>query len=117
MIVLHAGLRGDALWVWGEQPSHPDGSPPTSPYDAGPDLLGAALKAAGLGLSAPPRVTPVIGRLPTASGVPVASSPLLAPPPPPRHRPALAPCTPTASPPHPAASVHLPAPRVGPAAR
>ena len=113
MIVLHAGLRGDALWVWGEQPSHPDGSPPTSPYDAGPDLLGAALKAAGLGLSAPPRVTPVIGWLPTASGVPVASSPLIAPPPPPRQRPVLAPWTLTASPLEPAASVDFLAACVG----
>jgi len=113
MIVLHAGIRGDALWVWGERPRRPDAPPLTSPYDAGPEALGAALSAAGIGLSTLPQATCIVGWLPSASGVPVASSPLIDAPPPPRARPTLAPWTLSASSLEPAASVGFLAACVG----
>src|SRR6185503_15143539 len=79
MIVLHAAFRGESLYVWGEcRPAESSVSPGASPYDAGPERLPAALKAAG---HAPPPTTTVTAWLPTVKGVPVASSPLIAEPP------------------------------------
>src|SRR4029450_3784997 len=79
VIVLHAAFRGEALDVWGECRPGEDPVPErTSPYDAGPDRLAAALKAAGL---APPSTKTVSAWLPTVKGAPVASSPLIAEPP------------------------------------
>ena len=79
MIVLHAAFRGEAVYVWGEcRPAESSVSSGTSPYDAGPERLPAALKAAG---HAPPPTTTVTAWLPTVKGAPVASSPLIAEPP------------------------------------
>ncbi len=79
MIVLHAAFRDDALHVWGERRRAEEVPGPRSPYDAGPDDLAAALKAAGV--SAPPAPNPVTAWLPTVKGIPVASTPLIAEPP------------------------------------
>src|SRR5262245_44242817 len=79
MIVLHAALRGEALQVWGEcRPAERPLPEETSPYDAGPERLTAALRAAGL---APPVPARVVAWLPTVKGAPVASGPLIAEPP------------------------------------
>jgi SNF2 family DNA or RNA helicase len=82
MIVLHAGLRADELWLWGETPG-PDPAEPAS-------LAGALQRA---GLARPTRIGTAVAWLPTANGRPVASTPLIAEPPPPGTTPTLAPWT------------------------
>jgi SNF2 family DNA or RNA helicase len=107
MIVLHAALRDDGLWVWGEKPvPAPDATPrrarpprdtkPTpSPYDSGASDLLEALNAAGIRIK--DRTGHAIGWLPTVAGRPVASRPVIAEPPPPDAAPQLSPWALTAS--------------------
>jgi SNF2 family DNA or RNA helicase len=93
MLVLHAGIDNGQLWIWGETPAGGEAAPvkrrgrksktsgrPPLPYDAGTARLSAALSEALPSL--------VLGEsevvtlwLPTANGIPVASSPLIAEPP------------------------------------
>ena len=78
MIVLHGAFRTGGLWVWAEP----------SPPDAGEEAIREALAAAGAGHGV--RMEQVIGWLPTTSGVPVPSSPLVGDPPARKRRPQLA---------------------------
>jgi len=104
LILLHTAFLADGLFLWGEV--RPEASAPTRrpgrkarrprperlPYDAGDKGLAAALAAAGLpaqGRSGEARVAWV----PTAGGVPVASSPLIAGAPDPGASYSLAPWT------------------------
>jgi hypothetical protein len=102
--LLHAAFLADGLFLWGEM--RPEASAPTRrpgrkarrprperlPYDAGEKGLAAALAAAGLparGRGGEARIAWV----PTAGGVPVASSPLVAGAPDPNASYSLAPWT------------------------
>ena len=78
MIVLHGALATDGVWLWGESRS------------GDPDLVEALAK---IGLAKPLRAEPVVAWLPTSAGVPIASSPLIADPPPPKARTSIAPWT------------------------
>src|SRR5215204_4423898 len=95
MIILHAGIQGARLLLWGEQPGEMAapakrrGRPATKarrasplPYAAGVDALSAALAAAALdsAVNQAPAET-VIVWLPTIEGRPLASSPMIAEPP------------------------------------
>src|SRR5262245_44132078 len=103
MLVLHAALRDDGLEVWAEGPAaEPSPSPSrprgrarrraaSSPYDAGEAVLAAALTGAGVPAAPEPRAA--VAWLPTVEGAPVASSALIAEPPPAGAAPALAPWT------------------------
>jgi SNF2 family DNA or RNA helicase len=110
MILLHAGVESGQLLLWGETPS--DSGPisakrrwqtakalaaPLLPYDAGAANLSAALAEAlpGLPASRLKHQTAILW-LPTVKKQPVASSPLVAEPPPPGTTPTLAPWTVTA---------------------
>jgi SNF2 family DNA or RNA helicase len=89
MIVLHAGLREDGLWLWGESPSSEPSAPKprgrrsriprpaASPYDAGGAGLLDALGAVGIPIPRATRMERAVGWLPTAGGAPLASSPLI----------------------------------------
>ena len=78
MIVLHGALATDGVWLWGESRS------------GDPDLVEALAK---IGLAKPLRAEPVVAWLPTSAGVRIASSPLIADPPPPKARTSIAPWT------------------------
>jgi SNF2 family DNA or RNA helicase len=78
VIVLHGALTADGLWLWGESRS------------GDPDLA-KALAEIGLALPRPPE--PVVAWLPTSAGAVIASSPLIADPPPPRAKTEIAPWT------------------------
>lgn len=108
MIVLHAGVEGGQLLLWGETPLEPAPprpgrcghakrgrlrtAPPLLPYDAGAERLLAALGEAGIGFKANRgRTETVIVWLPTVDGTPVPSSPLIAEPPRSRAKAILAP--------------------------
>ena len=92
MIILHAGIRGGHLLLWGETPSESAaapakrrGRPPTTarrilqlPYAAGAESLSAMLaEATGLSVNHATAET-VSAWLPTVDGRPLASSPLIA---------------------------------------
>jgi len=94
MIVLHAGFLDNRLLFWGESPaqetrgraswrgSKAKARPPVSPFDAGaPGCISALERAGFLTPGKQAHVETVVAWLPTASGVPVASSPLIAEPP------------------------------------
>ena len=67
-------------------------TPPPLPYDAGVSALSAFPKEAGLGFRVTKRsIETTIAWLPMATGKPVASSPLVAPPPGARSKIKLAP--------------------------
>ncbi len=97
MIVLHAGVRDGQLSLWGESTSGSDTSrrpgrrkaiqavaAERHPFEAGFDSLSAALSEAGIGaVPIKKEARPVVVWLPSADGKPVASSPLIAEPPPP----------------------------------
>lgn len=113
MMVLHVGVDGGQLLLWGEAPAEPAPplpgrrgrtergrsrtAPPYLPYDAGAERLSAALVEAGVGFRAGKgRTEAVIAWLPTVDSHPVASSPLIAEPPRSRAKTILAPWTVTA---------------------
>jgi hypothetical protein len=94
MLILHAGLVGDDLLLWGESPPDPTVTPrrggrrparsatpavPPLPFGASEAALRAGLGAAGLAeVGATARATNLVAWLPTLAGTPVASSPLIA---------------------------------------
>jgi len=95
VILLHAGLLSDGLLLWGERAANGKGRPgaaraarrgPRSgrpgahPRDAGPEGVAGVLQGVGLG-GMRPRAEGRVAWLPTASGEPLASSPLLGGPP------------------------------------
>ena len=105
MLVLHGVLRDDGLEVWAERPVREAGDRPprrrggmrpsaSSPYDAGSAALLDALRTAGVEGELAAR--PLVAWLPTVDGAPVASSPLIAEPPPASAAPTLSPWTLTA---------------------
>jgi SNF2 family DNA or RNA helicase len=88
MLILHAGFARDRLMIWGERPI--DSEParnrkrPTRnrfPFDPGGKGLLAALGEAVPGLGKPPAADEATLWLPTISGQPIPSSPLVAQPP------------------------------------
>ena len=92
MIVLHAGFLDNKLLLWGESPAEATAGsqprtyrkakaihPQASPFDAGATRLISALESAGVPV--PPkkaRTETAVAWLPTAGGVPVGSSQLIA---------------------------------------
>jgi len=88
VILVHASAVGRRLFAWGESAPPPaDGQRVrkakrrTSPYDCAADALAAALDRSLPALSlADPRAERMLAWLPTASGQPLPSSPLLVPP-------------------------------------
>ena len=107
MIILHAGLIDDGLFLWGESLAADDASPGKRrarrpkvshsqpfPYNAAFDGLRSALIEANVGFKPRKRDKQSIAAwLPTAAGRPIASSPLVADPPKSRAEPALEPWT------------------------
>ncbi len=92
MLILHAALYEDRLFVWGEIPPPADlhlhreskgklkaAKPPPLPYDAGKEKLSEALQEPGLGhLLRDLASQTVVAWLPTRKNRPLASSPLIA---------------------------------------
>ena len=104
ILVLHAAIRDNLLALWGEVPfdavdvpvSRHRGRarkgfdvPPPARFGASFDLLGDALRRAGIDLAGEKRT--LIGWLPSAAGRPVPSSPLIGEAPPERERATIAP--------------------------
>jgi superfamily II DNA or RNA helicase len=91
MILLHAALIAERLFVWGEAPPAPDPPAPRprrparhrlpepNPYDAGSAHLQSALREAGLDFGrGSPTTERLVAWLPTGAGAPFPSSPLVA---------------------------------------
>ncbi len=97
MIILHAGLCDDQLFLWGEIPPESDGSAEAQssaaevslPYDAAAETLVEALAETGCRLDAE-RAEDRIIWLPTRNGTPLPSSPLIAEVPAKKTKPRLA---------------------------
>jgi SNF2 family DNA or RNA helicase len=80
MLVLHAGVFSRRLLLWGEAPpgaGRRSGRNRSHPFDSGPERLSDALAIAGL-RPARSRLKPAVVHLPSISGQPVPSSPLIA---------------------------------------
>jgi SNF2 family DNA or RNA helicase len=104
MLILHASFLDDQLLLWGEAPIGARGSKrkvktqlQASPFDVGQESLTTALTTLLPAMPARERKTEnLTAWLPTIDGQPVASSPLIAEPPPPGIRAVLRPWTVTA---------------------
>lgn len=109
MIVLHAGWLDQRLWLWGESPRAERPTPArrprrparatapgVSPYDAGAEVLGAALPHAGLSRVPAKAYARVVAWLPSVGAGPLGGSPLVAEPPPDATHATLAPWSVTA---------------------
>lgn len=126
MIILHAGFGERQLWLWGETPAGAVTRPETPrrrkpaasrfiassaerlPYNAGGDALMAVLGEVASGLVMNKSQAEVVTAwLPTVNGQPLASSPLIAEPPPSSAKAALAPWAVTAIPFTMAEATHL----------
>jgi SNF2 Helicase protein len=91
MLVLHAGVCEQQLYVWGEIPALEQGRSARRgksatphrvlPYNAGVDQLSTALASAGITLPVKPGAESLCLWLPTVQDTPLASSALIAEPP------------------------------------
>ncbi|HSO20888.1 MAG TPA: hypothetical protein VLT88_15595, partial [Desulfosarcina sp.] len=96
MLILHAAWLNEKLHLWAEktpgegpagkpkprQRKTKPAQPPVFPYDGGAASLKAALAAFPCGIRPGKSMTPVHAWLPSSGGRPVASSPMIADPPP-----------------------------------
>ena len=80
MLILHAGAIDHNLYLWGERPIDQAAPLSTMPYDAGVDALTNALCEI-LGAKQKVEGEPLTIWLPSTSGMPLASSALIAEPP------------------------------------
>ncbi|MBY0229629.1 MAG: hypothetical protein K2W96_10145, partial [Gemmataceae bacterium] len=83
MIILHAGAENGQLWLWAETPAEPvarqaQDAPLPLPYDAGAMRLVHALLGIAAGHALPGGDKPPLLWAPTAKGLPVPSSGLIA---------------------------------------